>query len=649
MNIKILDRWLREYLKTKATPKKIAEVLSLTSVSVERMEKTENDVVYDIEVTTNRPDLMSIIGLAREAATALLQFGIEAEFIPLETKPEKATNNFPINIKNDPKLVTRICAVVMSVIIKDSPDYIKQRLETSGIRSLNNIIDVTNYIMRETGHPAHVFDFDRLNTKEFIVRESKNGEKIVTLDKKEHILKGGDIVADNGKGEIVDLLGVMGTANSVVHADTKRIMLFIDNNKTDRIRKTSMSLGIRTEAAVLNEKNIDPELSMQTLLRGIELYKEVANGKVENGILDIYPNKPKSKSITVSHEKIDSYIGVPISLETVKKILVSLGFKTEIDKNKATAVVPSWRAADVNIAEDIIEEIARIYGYHKLPTVIPPLTKVETYEIEKDRFYWEKRTKDAMRYFGFTEVYTSSLVSEELLEGPTENAVELANPLNEDLVYMRTSLAPSLINVIRENKTRNNINIFEISNIYKKVSNNLPEEIPMFSAVFKKEKISFYEVKGVIEQILTDLGIENLIFKSKESGGEGADVFINKDFLGSIEILDDEIADFELNFLTMLRYATLKKIFTPIPKYPSVIEDVRIIIDPSIAYKTIIDTIKKQAEIVSDVSLLDIFEDKKTFRITYRDKNKTLTDNDVSKLRSKIYSALEKELKATIA
>ncbi len=652
MNIKIVDSWLREYLKTKATATKIAEVLSLTSVSVERLEKINNDYVYDIEVTTNRPDVMSVIGLSREAAAALTQCGIDATLIPYTPKPqhEKVEHPETIFIKNNPTLVDRICAVVMEVEKKDSPPIIKTRLEESGIRSLNNLIDVTNYVMREIGHPTHVFDYDRLHNHTLLIRKSKKGEKIVTLDKKEHLLLGDDIVADNGTGEIIDLLGVMGTANSVVTDNTKRILFFIDSNKPNYIRKTSMHLSIRSEAAVLNEKGIDPTLAMTALLRGIELYKKTANGKIVSQIIDIYPNKVKPKTISISLEKIQKTLGVPITLPTVLTILKNVGFETSVKNTTISLLVPSWRANDVTIAEDICEEVARLYGYHQIPSLLPPLTKVEHYSIDKNSFYWEKRVKDALKYWGFTESYTYSLVSESLLDGPINEAVTLANPLSEDMMYLRKTLVPSLLQTIEENKTRETIKIFEIANVYKKTNDSsLPNEIPMLAGVIKKQNISFFEVKGIVEQLLRDVGIKNVEFKRKDAGGEKINILLGTKEIGEIEILDENIVDFELNFLEILLHANLKKVYNPLPKFPPIIEDVRITIGKEIPYADIVTLIKKESSLVVDVSLLDIFEDKKTFRITYQNPNQNLTDKDVTTERNRIHQALEKKLHAKIS
>ena len=239
MNILIPDSWLREYLETNATPKEFAREMSLTSVSIERMEKVGDDIVYDIEVTTNRPDLMSIEGIAREASAILPQAGFTAKFKKRKRRDsiETATKSPLLQIANDPSLVNRILAIVMEIKLSNSPEIISKRLEKTGIRNISNVVDVTNYIMREIGHPSHVFDYDRLPNHTLNIRKSKKGEKIITLDGKEYSLPGDDIVADSGTGEIVDLLGIMGTANSVVVDTTKRIVLFLDNVNHNLLRE----------------------------------------------------------------------------------------------------------------------------------------------------------------------------------------------------------------------------------------------------------------------------------------------------------------------------------------------------------------------------------------------------------------------------
>ncbi len=682
MNIKILDSWLRDYLKTKASPREIAKNLSLTSVSIERVEPYKQDVTYDIEVTTNRPDLASVIGLAIEAATVLPQSGIDAKFEKptIKLPAGKPTNPVEITIKNDPKLVRRICAVVMEVHLKESPEYVKDRLESSDIRSLNNIIDVTNYVMREVGHPTHVFDYDRLMTKTLIIRESEKGEKVKTLDGKEYQLPGGDIVADNGEGEIVDLLGVMGTANSVVTHNTKRVLYFIDNVEPNHIRKTSMTLGIRTEAAVLNEKDIDTSLTMDALVHGIELFKKIANAKIVSDIIDIYPSVPKPHSITITKEKIQKIIGVEIQLKKSAQILTSLGFKVKATNNKLIVTVPSWRAKDVTIPEDIVEEIARVYGYHNIPSKLPYFETQVTERLGESEFYWEQRIKVAMKYWGFTELYTYSFVSEDLFEGPIEHAVTVANPLNEEFIYMRKTLVPSLLKAVSENKNRETIQILEIANVYdKKPHEGLPDEKRMFAGIIRKPKVSFFEVKGYIEQLANDLGIHNLKFKPATQG-DGADIYIthviskkerqrdpqqeqnergispsalqNRNdktaFLGSIEILDESTIDFELSFDVLRQEATLKKVYSPITKFPPIIEDLAIIADEKVLTGELVETIKEQSQLIVEVSLLDQYEATRTFHILYQHPERNLTNEEVGEIREKILQVLKEKFDARL-
>jgi phenylalanyl-tRNA synthetase beta chain len=649
MNIKILDSWLREYLKTKANAKTIADKLSLSSASIERIEEYKNDKLYDIEITTNRVDMASVIGLAREAGVVLPQAGSPAEFVePKLSRPKSSAHKAEMAIINDHTLVHRICAVVMDVTIKDSPQVVKDRLESTGIRSLNNVIDVTNYIMREIGHPAHVFDYDRLQTKKLVIRESKKGEKITTLDNKTYTLSGGDIVAEDGKGTIVDLLGVMGLQNSVVTDKTKRILLFIDTCDKHKIRKTSMGLGIRTEAAQLNEKGIDPELAMTALLRGIDLYKELAEGVVISDIIDIYPNKYKPKTITISQEKINTVIGVEIKLSKASELLTKLGFTTKSLKNKLQVTVPSWRANDVEIEEDIIEEIARIYGYHNIPTELPPLKGVEPYNMGKNMFYFEQRAKDALKYWGFTEVYTYSFVSEELYEGPVKDAVTVQNPLTSDFVYMRSTLTPSLLQVLKENKAQTEINIFEIAKVYHQKPKQLPDEVVMLAGVIKKPHLSFYHIKGIVEQLTNDLGIEHLKLKKLKRGGYGADVYVSSDKVGEIEILENDLMVFELNFDLLRTHATLTKKFTPLAKYPPIIEDIALVVEKSVSTEEIIEEIKSQSSLIVSVTLLDEYKNSRTFHILYQHKEKNLMNEDVAVIREQILKAVESKFGAKL-
>ena len=287
MNILISDSWLREYVDTKATRSQIADALSLHSASVESITKQGNDYVYDIEITTNRIDMVSVVGMAREVAAALKQEGVPATFKPLQVKKIKsASQKIGVDIKNDPRLCSRVLAATLkNVSTQESPKFIKHRLKASGVRSLNLLIDITNYVMLEIGHPTHVFDLDRIKESKMIIRESKKGEKIISLENKTYKLSGGDIVIEDGKGNIIDLPGIIGTSNSVVMDETTRILFFLENNDPVKMRKSSMELNIHTMASSINEKGPDPELAYMALLRGIELYvKRSEERRVGKGV-----------------------------------------------------------------------------------------------------------------------------------------------------------------------------------------------------------------------------------------------------------------------------------------------------------------------------------------------------------------------------
>lgn len=648
MNILVPNTWLRDFLETNATPAQFAEAMSLTSVSIERIDEIEGDHVFDIEVTTNRPDLMSIVGIAREASAVLPQAGFKAVF-----KERKQKSNFKtvgrsqkVNISIDRELVNRVTAVVLEINLKLSPQAIAKRLERTGIRSINNAVDVTNYVMREVGHPMHVFDYDLLENHTLNIRKSRKGEKIVTLDEKEYELQGGDIVADNGKGEIIDLLGVMGTLNSAVNNNTKRVLLFIDNNDKNLIRKTSMNLGIRSEAAILNEKGIDPNLTIPAIQRGIELLEEIGNAKLLSEIIDLYPNKKELKTITITHEKINNLIGIKIDLDTISSILKHLGFGVSETKGLFTVKIPSIRSDDIDIEEDIVEEVARVYGYHKIPNVLPIFSEQAYYHQDKNDFFLINKLKEAFAFWGFNETYTYSMVGESDFEGPAEAAVALKNPLTEDHMYLRRTLIPSLINVARTNKNRDILNLFEISNVYLKKKTGLPEETLHLAVLIKNEKKTFFHAKGIVESIFEILGIKKYKFSKKSDGFEGADIKIDGKQIGEIEI--DEFIALEINLEDVLVHANLAKKYTPPAKYPHAIEDVRVEIAPHYTFHEIEKELKLADERVIEISLLDVFENKKTFRIKMQDRTQNLTQEEITKIREKVYKVFETDFKAKI-
>ncbi len=499
MNILLPDSWLREFLKTKATPAQIKEYLSLCGPSVERLTKIGDDFVYDIEITTNRPDAMSVVGVAREAAAILPRFGIPAKLTgdpyAMQTKPfvsaHKKDGIKNLTIKTDQRLNPRWTSIVLTgVRVGPSPLWLKQQLETTGVRSINTVIDTTNYLMRAYGQPAHAFDYDEIKNGKMTLRESRKGEKIITLDGKTHILPGGDIIIEDGMGRIIDLCGIMGAENSSIKPTTTTVLLFTQTYNPANIRRTSMALAARSEASSLFEKGPDSELTLPALIRGTELIEKLTGGKITSRLYDMYPKPYKPYTVSVTKEKITAYIGVPQSDSEIKKILAPLGFTPASTKKDITVTVPSFRT-DVTLDVDVIEEIARIFGYHNIPTKLPE-GEVPVVLMDPE-LAWEQEIKIRLRDFGFTELYTYSMISKKLMDIfnlDTKKAYKITNPLSEEWLYMRPHLFPSVLAAVEQNlHFSNTLKLFELSMSYRFRPNDLPQETPSLIVVWTSEEI----------------------------------------------------------------------------------------------------------------------------------------------------------------
>ncbi|MEK9169758.1 MAG: phenylalanine--tRNA ligase beta subunit-related protein, partial [Patescibacteria group bacterium] len=442
MNIKITYNWLLEYLDTDATPYELQKYLSLCGPSIESVDPTSprlrgaSDYVFDIEITSNRIDTASVIGIAQEAVAILPMFGKKATF---KINPIKEYNfkkyylthdrdidNKKINIEiKNKKLCPRFTAVVVeNISIFESPNFIKERLIACGIKSINNVVDVSNYLMLALGQPVHVFDYDQIKGATMIMRESKKGEKIITLDEKEVTLPGGDIVMEDGSGRLIDLCGIMGGLNSAITEKTKNVVLFVQTYDKTRIRKTTMTTGVRTVAATFFEKGLDPERVEPTLVYGVELLEKHAHGEVGLKIYDIYPKRLSEKIINVKYELIDKLIGVKIDRKIINNILTNLGFGlSDAPKQGLTLregqtlqiTVPSFRANDINIPEDIIEEVARVYGYQNIPSVLQPIVYVDQPKEMEDIFIFQNRIKIFLKHLGLNEVINYSMVSKSMI------------------------------------------------------------------------------------------------------------------------------------------------------------------------------------------------------------------------------------------
>ncbi len=619
MDIKITQSWLSDYIETNASPQKIAELLNLFGPSVERIHQTENDTVYSIEVTTNRVDSASVQGIARELAAILPRDGYTVKVktpgeIELPFKQKVQTM-----IINDPTLASRIMSVEFrNVKIKPSPAFLQERLTAIGLKPKNNVVDITNYVMYERGIPVHAFDIKKLTEQHLLLRLAKKGEKIVTLDNKTHTLKGTEVVFEDGEGNIQDLPGIMGTLNTAVSDYTTDILLICEHIDPVRIRKASLSLEIRTDAAILNEKNVDEEMIPSALARAGYLLQEYAEAKAV-AVRDVKEKKYKSTFIKVKLSQIESVIGVPLTESEISNGLESLGFKTIWRGKKCTIRIPSWRRADITIAEDIIEEVVRIYGYHHLPKVSSsahmPLVPTDP------EIGFESKVREALIRAGGCEVVTLSLVPSEWVE----NGVKIANPLGADGAHLRTSLVPALVNAAEQNKhEKEPLHLFEIGHIFKKHNYNLPYEITHVAGVFVNTQ--YRAAKGVVESMLSQIGAT-----------------------GRIEVTPKgPYFVFEASVPELAATVVNERAFVAVPKYPPQVEDMTFVIPKQVNYAKLDASIKKVSPLINTIELVDMYKGAYTTRISYQDPERTLTDSDITPIRTAIVSLVKKELKGEV-
>lgn len=652
MNIKITYNWLLEYLDTDAGPYELQKYLSLSGPSIEKVEKVDDDYVLDIEITSNRVDMASVLGIAQEAQAILPMFGKKAKIKenPLEKYKFPAgaeeTTTKPLNIQIvDPSLCSRFTAIVLSdVQIKQSPDIIKKRLQMCDIKSINNVIDISNYLMIALGQPTHIFDYDHIGKATMIMRESKKGEKLTTLDEKEIELPGGDIVIEDGDGKLIDLCGIMGGLNSSVKDTTKNIVLFVQTYNKQKIRKTSMLTGQRTVAATFFEKGLDEERVEPTLTYGVELLKKNASAQISSQLYDIYPKPYQPKSIMFSMNKIRDLMGVNIEDSKSSSILKDLGFGVKnIQEDKYEIEVPSWRKDDIDIKEDVAEEVARVFGYYNLPNNIPLTDHVKQPKNVEDFFTLQYKIKNFLKHLGLNEVLNYSMISGQLLESldlKKEDHLEVANTISEEIRFMRKSLLPSLIKNMKDNQGKKEVlKFFEIAKKYKIRENDLPEEKYKLAIAINTD---FFDIKGIVEALFKDLNIEVYNFEKGNcrllSQNVQAEIFINGEKAGHIGQLKpayqlrneikQKIYLAQINFESLIKNYKMLGTYNPISTFATVKLDLTIEASPNNSFEKIKNTAFKTSELLKDVEVADIFNDKLTLRFYFSKDSSNITEQE---------------------
>lgn len=661
MNILIPHTWLLEHLDTQAQPEEIQKYLSLCGPSVERIYDRDGDKVYDIEVTTNRVDSMSVRGIAREAAVILPQFGIEARLKPLQVQlpqpSESVTLPLP-KITNNPEHCHRIMCVTLADVAKTpTPDWMAKRLQQIEVNVHDSMIDITNYVTHDLGHPCHAFDYDQIMKLggEIIVTEAKAGKKFTTLDGVEYTTVGGEIVFENPAGEIIDLPAVKGTANTALNDNTKNVLFWIEALDHEKVRFASMTHAIRTVAAQLNEKQVDPHLAEPVLAEAVRYYQELCQAQVANEVYDDFPGRVEPSTVTVSLHQIRDYLGLELSLERIQDILEQLECQVTVDlgSRELTVRPPTFRP-DLQIPADVIEEIARIYGYHNLPSVIMA-TEIPLKPQPGVNFAVEDRIKHFLADIGWQEVYTYSLVSAELAEQSGYSLPEhlkLANPLTDDKVYLRRSLLPSLSEVIGQNTQAKSLSVFEIANVYQPVKNSVPNEVLHLSLVTTTD---FRSVKGVAEALLDRLFVRKYAVQPTDTTSfnqSGAILAENEDGelleIGTIGKLENGYLAADIIVPDLLKVIHKHPIYQPIPKTSPVIEDLTFTLPSRTTIGEVLAKMTAVSELIQSVTLHDQYQQNFSFTVTYIDPTNNLSGQDVEPIRKKIVSMMQHEFNAQL-
>lgn len=661
MDLKIPDSLLRKYLQTKATAEKIGQALTLCGPSVDRLHHLEDDYVYDIEVITNRVDSASAFGIAREAAAVLPQFGISAKLVnsPYEIRPselpERKSPALPLTVEiKDKSLVPHFAAIVLDhLTIKPSDNEIQKHLRLSDIRPLFNLIDVTNYLTLCFGQPVHIFDYDKIGSAKMILRESKRGEKVTTLDGKTHLLKGGDIVIEDGDGKLIDLCGIMGAKNSEVDENTKRAVLFVQTYHPKKIRTTSLYTQERTLAAQIFEKQPDTRLVIPTLIEGVKLLEREAGAHVASDSIDLYFEKPESRTIKLDFKWLRELIGVDFEEKTVTSILTSLGFSVKRGAPKLLSVsVPSWRLNDVAIRQDLAEEIARVYGYFRMESHLP----VREYLTEgaDPLLEWEYQAKLYLSHLGFTEVFNYSLVSLTLFEKAglgIEPSVKLTNPLASEFEYLRRSLIPSILSNLENNQGKVDlpIRLFELANIYLPADkHDLPDERSILA--FATQGLDYRTAKGYLLAILANLGLTDITLEPIDEETEAflqnqtASVYSGQHSLGIFGPINSQVKEnfklssniflANLDFVTIAALANKTRFYQPASDYPDLIEDVTL--DSKKLIGQLIQLIKQESKLIIRVIYKESLGCRHTFTVHFNNPKKNLTQTEVDIIKGKV-------------
>lgn len=634
-----------------------------------------NDDVLDFDLTPNRADCLSMLGAAHEVS-ALYGNDIQYPNTSLDESEEKASQSLSVTVQDQEGVPFYAARVVKNVTIAPSPSWMQSRLMKAGIRPINNVVDVSNYVLLEYGQPLHMFDQDQIGSDQIVARYAHENEKITTLDNVERELLTSDLVITNGE-EPIAIAGVMGGDFSEVTENTQNVVIESALFNATNVRQTSRRLGLRSEASSRFEKGIASERVLDALDRAAKLLQDIAGGTVLSEVVSDGNLPELSRTIDITTQDVNQLIGFDLSTGEINTIFNRLGFETIVSDDAFKVEVPS-RRNDISIKADLIEEVARIYGYDQLPSTLPNFDNA-TAGYLTDNQLKTRKVKEILEGAGLDQAITYSLVRKDVAQNYTleqQEVVELMMPMSEDQAVLRQSLLPRLVDATRYNVARKNKNValYELGKVfYSNGKDQLPTEVEFLSGILtgqytsnkwqqKDEPVDFFLVKGIVERLAEQL---NLTFTYEATTldllhpGRTAYVKLNDEVVGLIAELHPKVEKendldrtyvFELNFTKILGQPVGKIEYEAIPKFPGVSRDIALVVNTEVTAATLIHTINENgADILNNAEVFDVYEGehmepgKKSvaIRLDYLDVNETLTEDKVSAVHEQILTALE--------
>lgn len=642
-----------------------------------------DDQILELGLTPNRADCLSMLGVAYEVA-AILGKEVKLPKPEVSSVNEKASDYISVTVEDPEDNPLYVAKVIKNVKVGPSPLWMQTRLMAAGVRPHNNVVDITNYILMEYGQPLHAFDYDRLGSKEIVVRRAHQGENITTLDDAKRTLTTDHLVITNGK-EPVALAGVMGGANSEVETTTTTVLLESAYFVGAPIRKASKDHGLRSEASARYEKGVDPNRVRAAAERAAELLALYANGEVLEGSVEADALKVEPAVVSITLEKINGVLGTDISMDEVKDIFARLQFTTSVEGNEITVTVPT-RRGDITIEEDLVEEVGRIYGYDNIPKTLPKgaSTPGKLSDYQKKRRIVRRYLESAGLYQAVTYSLTNEAKATQFALDNRE-PVKLAMPMSEDRSVLRLSILPQLLEVVKYNSARQNdsIALYETGAVFLATEQDkLPEEKEHLAAAItglwhqqpwqgEKKVVDYYVLKGVLEGLLARLGLTGRV-EFRQATVEGmhpgrtADLLLDNEKIGFVGQIHPKVQKeldlketyvFELSLKALIEAEIAPLRYESIPRYPSITRDIALVVDKEVVAGKISDIITEAGgNLLKDVSVFDLYEGDRleegkksiAFSLRYFDPEKTLTDEEVTKAHEKVLDAVKEHAGAVL-